>query len=64
MVIISTDKIGHFFQEVGSPIILGRRPARPTADVFRCFLETSARYGYWNASAEENARIGITLPSP
>jgi oxalate decarboxylase/phosphoglucose isomerase-like protein (cupin superfamily) len=26
------------------------------------FLETSARYGYWNATPEENARIGIRLP--
>jgi hypothetical protein len=45
-------------------MIPGRQPVPPTADVIRRFLEASARHGYWNASAEDNARIGITLPSP
>ena len=28
------------------------------------FLAISDRYGYWNATPEENAAIGITVPAP
>jgi quercetin dioxygenase-like cupin family protein len=28
------------------------------------FLAISARYGYWNATPEENAAIGLTIPAP
>lgn len=62
MVIVSTDRIG-LFQEVGSPVVSGRQPAPPTPEVIQRFLETSARYGYWNATPEENERVGITLPA-
>jgi quercetin dioxygenase-like cupin family protein len=62
MVIVSTDRIGRFFQEVGSPVVPGRQPAPPTPEAIQHFLETSARYGYWNATPEENERVGITLP--
>ncbi len=62
MVIVSTDRIGRFFQEVGSPIVPGRQPAAPTPEAIQHFLETAARYGYWNATPEENERVGISLP--
>ena len=26
------------------------------------FLITSQKYGYWNATPEENAEIGLTIP--
>lgn len=61
MVIVSTDRIGRFFQEIGSRIEAGRSPAHPTAEVIERFLETSERYGYWNATPEENAAVGIPL---
>ena len=28
------------------------------------FLAISDRYGYWNATPEENAAIGVTVPAP
>lgn len=62
MVIVSTYRIGRFFQEVGSPAVPDRQPALPTAEAIRRFLDISARYGYWNATPEENASIGVSLP--
>ena len=62
MVIVSTDKIGRFFKEVGAPIKPGRQAVPPTAQAVRRFLETAERYGYWNATPEENAAAGISLP--
>ena len=63
MIIISTSKIGRFFQEVGVPTVSGAPlSGPPSADHIRRFVETSARYGYWNATADENARVGIELP--
>jgi len=51
MTIVSTARIARFFRAVG----------RPSGDPLATFLATAARYGYWNASPEENAAIGIDL---
>jgi len=51
MLLVSTAKIGRFFREVA-----GVSPEE--------FLAISDRYGYWNATPEENAEIGITVPAP
>jgi quercetin dioxygenase-like cupin family protein len=60
MLIITTKRLGRFFQEVGRPD--DRREAQPMTpeDVAR-FAAVSARYGYWNATPEENAAVGIDL---
>lgn len=65
MLVISTSKIARFFRDVGQPVAAGNQPpGSPSAERIRRFLETAERYGYWNATPEENARIGISLPSP
>ena len=51
-IVVTTARIGRFFREVG----------RPSADPLATFLAVSERYGYWNATPEENAAIGIVLP--
>jgi hypothetical protein len=43
-----------------TPASTGSGRAPSDADVQR-FLETAERYGYWNASPEENAAIGLHL---
>jgi quercetin dioxygenase-like cupin family protein len=48
--IVTTARIARFFREV----------ARPSDDPLATFLATAERYGYWNATPEENAAIGIT----
>jgi quercetin dioxygenase-like cupin family protein len=52
-VIVSTARIGRFFREVAGP---------PSDEAIEHFLETSERYGYWNATPEENAEVEVPLP--
>jgi mannose-6-phosphate isomerase-like protein (cupin superfamily) len=51
MWLVTTGKMARFFRDVA-----GRSPDE--------FLELSERYGYWNATPEENAAIGLTVPAP
>jgi hypothetical protein len=51
MYLVSTGTIARFFREIA-----GRGPEE--------FLEIADRYGYWNATPEENAEIGLTIPAP
>lgn len=59
VLIVTTKKMGHFFQETGRPQT--SPPAPVTPDALAHFAMTSARYGYWNASPAENAQVGIHL---
>jgi quercetin dioxygenase-like cupin family protein len=63
MIIVSTNRIGRFFREVGTPTAPGAQSLGPPSnETIRHFLETADKYGYWNASPEENARAGISIP--
>lgn len=62
MYIVSTGRIGRFFREIGERLT-PQQPTAPSDEALRRFLIVSARYGYWNATPEENARVGITLPA-
>ena len=62
MMIVSTSKIGLFFQEVGTRAVPGAYAAPPSREAIQRFLKVSERYGYWNATPEENTRVGLTLP--
>ena len=55
MIIVSTARIGRFFREVSTP------PGPPPAAAIERFLETAERYGYWNATPEENAAVGLDM---
>ncbi|HWT23907.1 MAG TPA: hypothetical protein VN213_10415 [Solirubrobacteraceae bacterium] len=50
-------------REVGSPAGAGRAAEPPHAAAVRHFPEVSERYGYWNATPEENARVGLAVAS-
>jgi quercetin dioxygenase-like cupin family protein len=57
--IITTKNMGHFFQETGR---LETNTSQPvTSEDLAHFAEISTRYGYWNASSEENASVGIRM---
>jgi quercetin dioxygenase-like cupin family protein len=57
--IITTKNMGHFFQETGR---LETNTSQPvTSEDLAYFAEISTRYGYWNASSEENASVGIRM---
>jgi quercetin dioxygenase-like cupin family protein len=63
MTLVSTSRIGRFFREVGTPLGRGSTTAWPPPDdAIRHFLEIAERYGYWNATPEENAEVGVPLP--
>lgn len=57
--IITTPKLGKFFLEAGRP--LGQASQPPTSDDFARLANVSAKYGYWNATPEENAAAGMRL---
>jgi quercetin dioxygenase-like cupin family protein len=64
MILISTSIIGRFFREIGKPITgESRHSDPPSADAMQHFLKTAAAYGYWNATPEENASVGLS-PTP
>jgi quercetin dioxygenase-like cupin family protein len=56
---ITTPKLGRFFQEVGRPVT--GTPLPPTPEELARFAAVSARYGYWNATPAENAAVGIQM---
>ncbi|HEY8551717.1 MAG TPA: cupin domain-containing protein [Vicinamibacterales bacterium] len=63
--ITSTATIGRFFREVGVPVAPdGPPPAPPSRERVERFLRTAERYGHWNATPEENARVGLHVPPP
>jgi quercetin dioxygenase-like cupin family protein len=52
MLIVSTARIARFFREVGA--------AAGSPEAEQEFLRIADRYGYWNATPEENAAVGLT----
>jgi quercetin dioxygenase-like cupin family protein len=59
---VSTCRLARFFTEVG---LRSPPPGPPSAARLQHFLDVADRYGYWNATPEENARIGLVrLPTP
>jgi quercetin dioxygenase-like cupin family protein len=61
MMLVSTCRMGRFFQEIGRSVTSSM--LTPSfQETIRHFLTASARYGYWNAPPEENARWGLALP--
>jgi quercetin dioxygenase-like cupin family protein len=59
MLLTTTKRLGRFFQETGRPLTGAPQPVTPE-DLAR-FAAVSARYGYWNATPEENAAVGIRM---
>jgi quercetin dioxygenase-like cupin family protein len=58
--VITTARLGKWFEQAGAPATDGRRP--PTHDVLERFLAVSRKFGYWLGTPEENAAVGIRLP--
>lgn len=59
--LFTTSKHGRYFQEIGRPVASGENVRPPTPDEIQHLLKTAQRYGYWFATREENASVGITL---
>jgi quercetin dioxygenase-like cupin family protein len=58
---VTTARLGRFFKEIGRPIPPGSQAEMPTADELQRVMDTAKRYGYWMATSDENAAVGISL---
>lgn len=58
--ITTTSKLGRFFQEIGRPVTRGESVSPASPEDLQLFLKTAERYGYWLATPEENAAVGIS----
>jgi quercetin dioxygenase-like cupin family protein len=61
IVLVTTSKMYRFFREVSKPFDPTRRPDPPTPEEMKTFFAIVSRYGYWMASLEGNAAVGIFL---
>jgi quercetin dioxygenase-like cupin family protein len=59
--VTTTAKLGRFFEDVGRPVATETKPLPPTPEELQHFAATAIRYGYWLATPEENAAVGLTL---
>lgn len=59
--VVSTCRLARFFGEVG--VRAPKPDGPPSAERLRHFREVADRYGHWNATPQENARAGLTLPA-
>jgi quercetin dioxygenase-like cupin family protein len=59
--ITTTSRLGRFFQEIGRSLHRDEIARPPFPDEIQSFLKTAERYGYWLATPEENAAVGISL---
>jgi quercetin dioxygenase-like cupin family protein len=59
--VITTARLGRFFQDVGKPITPTTPPGPPTPQDIQRFMEVAAAYGHWLGSPAENAAIGIRV---
>src|ERR1700676_1549260 len=65
VVMAAPQSLSRFFREIGTPIAPDAAPlGPPSAKVIQRFMDTAKRYGYWNATPEENAKVGIFLAPP
>jgi quercetin dioxygenase-like cupin family protein len=60
--VATTGRMARFFQESGAP--LGRRDESawpPAEKMLRRFAGAARRYGYWMATRQQNAEVGVRL---
>jgi quercetin dioxygenase-like cupin family protein len=59
--IVTSARLGRFFEEIGRLAI--DSPAPPTVEEVAHFVETATKYGYVLSTPEENAAVGIEIPT-
>lgn len=60
LLIASTVKMGKFFDEIGRPAA-SVPPGPPEPAALMHFVEVAIAYGYWLATPDENASIGLSM---
>jgi mannose-6-phosphate isomerase-like protein (cupin superfamily) len=64
-IIVTTAKLAGFLRDIGLPAT-GDAPSRgaPSPERISQFLSLAEKLGYWNASPQENARLGLMPAQP
>jgi quercetin dioxygenase-like cupin family protein len=61
LALVTKSELYAFFRALAKPFDPNQQPAKPKLEAMRGFFELAARYGYWLASPEENAAIGLRI---
>ena len=61
VVMVAKDELHGFFREIAKPYQADRLPAPPSPEEMQKLFAAAAKYHYWMASPEDNAKIGISL---
>lgn len=59
MLIITTERMANFFQEIGRPGMT--KPVPPTPEELQMVAKAAERFGYWMASPSENEAVGLKI---
>lgn len=62
--IITTVRMGRFFERTGVTVATASAAAPITPERLLHFLKVSEEFGYWNGSPADNAAVGLNLPGP
>lgn len=60
--IVTSSRLGEFFQEVGRPMSSGDSLPPPTPAELDRFIRVAQRYEHWLGTRGENAAVGIEAP--
>lgn len=61
LALVTQWKLYEFFRELAKPVGSKQCPAAPTAEATHEIFRVAAKYGYWLASPDENAAIGLRI---
>ena len=61
LALVTKSELYAFFRELAKPFDSNQRPTPPTPVEIQELFAVAAKYGYWLASPEENAAIGLYL---
>lgn len=61
LTLVTKSELYAFFRELAKPVDPNLRLTPPTVEETQELFAVAAKYGYWLASAEENAAIGLSI---
>jgi hypothetical protein len=59
--LVTKSELYNFFRELAKPFNAKQLPAPPTPEAMQELFRVATKYGYWLASPEENAAIGLNI---
>ena len=61
LALVTKSELYKFFRELAKPFDAKQSNAFPTPEAMQALFRIAAKYGYWLASPEENAAIGLSI---